>query len=431
MNESFFVQFADWFKSIAKTIDERVNGSKTALSYMYKDMLTEELSVDLKWSTLTINSNIVAADVVALDSALSLKKRDSIGTASGDIPKLGMKMQMTEKNLSDVDILRSRNVETKVLIDKIFNDEVRCIMGVHEKLEFMFLQGLSTGVTLIDDDNNVGIGIRVDFGYKGSNKFGATAAWSDTANARPIDDLKRIIKQAKTVGNTPRVIMMDDSTFGYLAENQQTREQYAFTQNFVGTQIPVPDLEQVNSMLTRKLKLSIVIVDRTVTVEKNGAKTILTPWDSGKVVFLESTNVGKLMYGILAEETRKSKAALYTKSGSFILVKKWSNDEPFAEFTSSQAIAVPVINNVDSIYILDTEEADATEDAQTEGDANFSYGGANYTKQSVVDGINAARAVDTTVPAASIAQADSTLAKKINALSEAGIALLEAELISA
>ena len=39
MNESFFTQFADWFKSIAKTIEERVNGKKTAQTYMYKDML--------------------------------------------------------------------------------------------------------------------------------------------------------------------------------------------------------------------------------------------------------------------------------------------------------------------------------------------------------------------------------------------------------
>lgn len=431
MNESFFTQFADWFKSIAKTIEERVNGKKTAQTYMYKDMLSEELSADLKWNSLTVNSNIVAADVVSLDSSLPLKKRDSLSTASGDIPKMGMKMQMTEKNMSDIDVLKARNVETKVLIDKIFNDEVRCIMGIHEKLEFMFLQGLSSGVTVIEDENNSGIGVRVDYGYLGSNKFGATTKWSDTANAKPIDDIKRIIKEAKASGDVPRVLMMDDSTFGYLAENQQTREQYAFTQNFVGTQIPVPDLEQVNALMQRRYKLTIVIVDRTVTIEKNGKKTVLTPWDAGKVIFLESPRVGKLMYGILAEESRKSKAAIYTKSGSFTLVKKWSSEEPFAEYTSSQALVVPVIDNVSSVYSLDSEEAVSSEDTQTEGDANFSYESSNYTKASVVAGINAARAVDTTIPAATIAQADSTLSKKIDKLSEEGIGLFEAELISA
>lgn len=433
MNESFYIQFKDWFTKIAKTIEERVNGKKTALTYMYKDMLTEELSADLKWNTLTVNSNVVAADVVSLDSSLPLKKRDSIGTASGTIPKMGMKMQMTEKQMSDIDVLKARNVDTSVLIDKIFNDEVRCIMGIHEKLEFMFLQALSSGVTIIDDDNNVGTGIRVDFGYKAANKFGVTAKWSDIANAKPIDDIKRLIKEAKATGDVLSVMMMDESTFDNLASNQQTREQYAFSQNFVGTQIPVPDLEQVNTMLQKRYKLAIIIVDRTVTVERNGAKTVLTPWEANKVIFLPSAkNVGKLQYGILAEETRKTKTATYEKSGSYILVKKWSMDEPFAEYTSSQALVIPTIDNVSSIYSLDSEEAEAAEDAgaQTEADAFYIYKTVSYTLQSVVDGINAARFVDTTVAAATITNKDTTLAKKIDSLSEEGVELFEAELIA-
>jgi hypothetical protein len=431
MNESFFVQFKDWFKQIAKTVEERVNGKKTALTYMYKDMLTEELSADLKWNTLTINSNIVAADVVSLDSSLPLKKRDSFGAASGDVPKLGMKMQMTEKNMSDIDVLKARNAETSILVDKIFNDQVKCIMGVHEKLEFMFLQSLSSGVTVIDDDNNVGTGIRIDFGYKPANKFGATTVWSDVANATPIDDIKRVVKEAKASGDQPRFLMMDESTFDNLAANQQTREQFAFMQNFVGTQIPVPDLEQVNSMMQRRYRLTIVIVDRTVTIERDGVRTILTPWEANKIVLLESLNVGKLVYGILAEETRKTKTALYEKSGSFILLKKWSSDEPFAEFTSSQALAVPVIDSVSSIYTIDTEEATDSDDAlQTEGDGFYFYNAVSYTLQSVVDGINAARAVDTTIAAATITQKDTTLAKKIDSLSEEGITLFEAELVT-
>lgn len=431
MNESFFVQFKDWFQKLAKTIEERVNGKKTALTYMYRDMLTEELSADLKWHTLTVNTNIVAADVVSLDSSLPLKKRDSFGTASGNVPKLGMKMQMTEKNMSDIDVLKARNVETSVLVDKIFQDQVKCIMGIHEKLEYMFLQSLSSGVTVIDDDNNVGTGVRIDFGYDAANKFGATTVWSDVANANPIDDIKRIVKEAKAVGDRPAYLLMNESTFDNLAANQQTREQFAFMQNFVGTQIPVPDLEQVNSMMQRRYGLTIIIIDRTVTVERDGVRTTLTPWEANKVIFLESLNVGKLVYGILAEETRKSKAAMYEKSGSFILLKKWSMEEPFAEYTSSQALVVPVIDNVSSIYSLDTEEATDSDDAlQTESDGFYIYNATSYTLQSVVDGINAARAVDTTIAAATINQKDTTLAKKIDSLSEEGIGLFEAELVA-
>lgn len=422
MNESLFVQFIAYFKAIAKTIEVKVNGKKTELTYLYKEMLTEELSVDLQWKSLTVNSNIVAADIVALDSALPLKKRDSFGTATGDIPKAGMKYQLTEKQMTDIDALKARNVETSVLVDKIFQDEVKCVMGIHEKMEFIFLQGLSTGVGLVEDENNVGTGVRVDYGYLNANKYGASVIWSDT-NSKPIDDIKRITKIAKSKGDPIKLLMMSDTTFDKFAENQQTRENYAFSQNFVGTAIPVPDIEQVNSMLQRKFGLTIIIVDRTITTERDGVRTIHTPWAVDNVIFLTSPKVGKLAYGILAEETRKSPKVMYEKSGSFILVKKWSTEEPFAEFTSSQALCLPVINNVSSIYLLNVEEAAI--DTQTEADANFDYNGESYTRTSVIAAINLATGKTT----AKTSNTDATLLKYVNELSEEQILVFEANIV--
>lgn len=422
MNQSLFVQFLAYFKAIAKTIEEKVNGKKTELTYLYKEMLTEELSVDLQWKSLTVNSNIVAADIVALDSSLPLKKRDSFGTASGDIPKLGMKLQLSEKQMSDIDVLKARNVETSVLVDKIFQDQVKATMGIHEKLEFIFLQGLSTGVGLVEDENNVGTGIRVDYGYLASNKFGASLPWSD-ANAKPIDDIKRVIKEARAKGDNIKVLMMSDVTFDKLAENAQTRENFAFSQNFVGANIPTPDLEQVNGLMQRKFGLTIVVVDRTVTTERDGVRTVHTPWATDNVIFLTSPKVGKLAYGILAEETRKSPKVMYEKSGSFILLKKWSTEEPFAEFTSSQCLALPVINNVSSIYLLNCEEA--VVDAQTEGDADFSYNETDYTRTSVIAAINLATGKTT----AKSTNTDAKLLEYINKLSDEQILVFEANII--
>ncbi|MBS3993120.1 MAG: major capsid protein [Bacteroidetes bacterium] len=424
MEQSLFVQFAAFFKAIAKDLVERVNGKKTPLTYLHKEMLTKELSTDLKWQTLNVDGSVVSADVVAMDSALPLKKRDSFGTASGDIPKLGMKLSLNEKTMSDIDVLQARNVETKILVGKIFADTTKSLLGIYEKLEFMFLQGLSTGLTLVDDDTNVGSGIRVNYGYPAANKFGAVKPWSDSTS-KPIDDIKRIIKQAKSKGNVLSVLMMDEATFDNLAMNQQTREQYAFSQNFVGSQIPVPDIDQVNTMLQKRYKLSIIIVDRTVVTERDGVRTIQTPWAANTVVFLQNTKVGKLVYGILAEETRPNKSVMYEKADGFILLKKWHQSEPFAEFTSSQALALPVISNVDSIYLLDTEEAAV--DAQTEGDANFDYEGTSYTKQSVVDALKLAKPTSKLT----IASTDAKLLDAINALSEEQILVFEANIVEA
>jgi len=424
MNQSLFVQFLAYFKLLAKTIEEKVNGKKTELTYLHKEMLTEELSVDLQWKSLSVNSNIVAADIVALDSALPLKRRDSFGAASGDIPKVGMKLQLTEKQMTDLDVLKARNAETSVLVDKIFDDTKKATMGIHERNEFIFLQSLSTGIGLIENENNVGTGVRVDFGYKNANKFGASTIWSD-ANAKPIDDIKRIVKIAAAKGDMIKFLMMSDTTFDKLAENEQTRQNFAFSQNFSGdnANIPTPDLTQVNTLMQRKFGLTIIVVDRTVTTERDGVRTVQTPWAVNNVIFLTSNKVGKLAYGILAEETRKSPKVMYEKSGSYILLKKWSTEEPFAEFTSSQALVIPVINNVDSIYLLNCEEA--VTDAQTENDANFDYKEDSYTRTSVIAGINAA--VGKTK--AKSTNTDAKLLEYVNELSEEQILVFEATIV--
>lgn len=424
MEKSLFVKWAAYFTSIAKGFVELVNGSKTPQTYLHKEMLTQELSTDLEWKSLNVDGSIVSADVVAMDSALPLKKRDSISTASGTIPKLGMKLALSEKVMSDIDILTNRNAETKVLVQKMFSDSIKATVGIYEKLEFMFLQGLSTGVTAIDDDVNVGTGIRVEYGYLPANSFGASVPWSD-ADAKPLDDIKRVIKAAKTKGDTMTTLMMDDTTFEALAKNAQMRESFAFTLGYVGSQVPVPNFDQVNSVMKSNFKLNIIIVDRTVVTERDGKRTIHRPWMESRVVFLTNTKVGKLVYGTLAEDTRRSPDVMYEKLDNFILLKKWHEKEPFAEFTSSQALVIPVINNASSIYTLDSEEAST--DDQTEGDANFAYNGTDYTKVSVVSAIKLAKPSSKLT----VASKDETIQKSVNELSGDQIVIFEDNIIAA
>jgi hypothetical protein len=106
-------------------------------------------------------------------------------------------------------------------------------------------------------------------------------------------------------------------------------------------------------------------------------------------------------------------------------LKKWSSEEPFAEYTSSQALAIPVIDAVDSIYSLDSEEAAI--DAQTEGNSTFLYKTVSYTKASVADALKLA------YPATklTVASTDAKLLDAINKLSEEQILIFEANIVAA
>lgn len=418
MERSIFIKWVEkYFNPIVKKVVEKVNGTKNPLTYLHKSMLNRDYSTDLKWSSLSSNNTNVAADIVPLDSPVPLKRRDAISKASGDIPKLGMKLYLNERTMSDLNILQYRTGSENEIVKKLFRDTQKCIVGVNETLEYMFLQGLSSGVTSITDENNPGVAVRIDFGYKSSNKYGAELPWSNP-DAKPLDDIEKIQTAATANGDSIRYLMMDKQTFNVFKKNKQVKEEYAAFMDFSGQNIPTPNLDKVNQTLNANYGVEIQIVDRSVVFEKDGVRTAKKPWEQNMVVFLTDLQVGTLTYGQLAEELHPVAGVEYQKADEFILLSKYRKNDPLREFTSSQALALPVIDNVDSIYLLDSEEA--VIDEQTEGDETFSYDGDEYALQDVKDAL---LAVDGRFKVDGLT--DAQLLAKINNLNEEQIAIFE------
>lgn len=426
MEKSIFIHLKDWFGRIVGRLSVFTNGKleNEEQEYLHKKMLSEEHSADLKWGSSTYNGSIVKADIVAMDSELALKKQDSLSTASGDIPKQGMMFKLTEKQLSDIDTMIAKGFEMVNIVKKVFEQVKKSILGIHENNEYMFLQALSTGQTLLEDKDNVGLGIRVDFGFQDKRKHKASKPWSDPT-AKVVDDINRVLKAAKSEGISYKVIMLDDTTLGYLRENEQVKNHFAFVNGIVaeGGVVPTLSEEQLLNFISLNFKLKVITVDRTVISEKNGIRTTLTPWESGIITFLQSEKVGRLVYGTLAEETRKNPSISYQKAGSYIMVKKWSENKPFSEWTSSEALCLPVIDNGAFISLLDTKIANV-EDSQTEGDTNFAYDGKNYTKASVVAAIK----IVNPQSKVTVATTDAKLAEAINKFNEEQITVFEANI---
>lgn len=419
---SILIQYIAAFKAMMKAVELRVNGSKDPLQYTFTTELKKEFSADMTWNTGSIDNTVVTVDFVAMDSDLPLAKWDKLGVATGEVPKFGKKIVLSERLLSDIDNMIAKSADTATVAEKLFSGAVKLVSGVAETMQFRYDQALSSGVMFVDDDTNVGVGFRVNFRYLNGNKFGAVLPWSD-ANAKPLDDIKRVLKTAKAKGDAIAILKMDDSTFDNFARNTQVREHFAFYNNYVGAvqNVPSLDLEKVNLMLKNnsQFKVQIQIMDRTVTHERNGVRTTVPTWTPNKVVFLTSTKVGRLVWSKLAEATRPSKKVEYTFVDQYIMTKLWRDEEPFAENISVQGLALPIIDNTGSIYVLDAEEA--VTDAQTEGDANFSYKGTNYTKVSVVASYKLIKPNSTIT----VSTTDANIMSGVNKLSEEDILKFE------
>lgn len=362
MNPSLFIEYIDkYFRLVIGKITEKINGKKAEEQLLHKTMLTEEYSADLTWGSTELGSSIVAADVVSMGSSLPLKKRDKISNASGVIPKIGIKFRKGEKIISDINVMRARGADEQTIVGKIFDDAPKAIKGIDVRKEIMFQQALSTGETLVNDDENTGTGVRVRFGYKAENTFHATAAKWGAESAVPQDDVQQLFDKAEEDGNSIEVVMISKKYFNLFRHSKQGKLLAANFSKQVVTDVkllPVPSKETMLEALSDEYGATFRIVNSTFKVETpDGKRVSVKPWEEANVVGLPSENVGRLVYGTLAEETNPVAGVNYQKSGTHILVAKYSKTDPLEEYTTGQALAIPVIDGADSIYLL---HADST-----------------------------------------------------------------------
>ena len=353
MEKSLFISWVDkYFPGLTVRIVETLNGADRAASYLHRSMLRKEESVDGKYESISADNINVAADVVAMDSSLPLKARVAISSASGEIPKMGMELKLNENQLTALDTLVAKGASDSQIIAKLFADTPRCISGIYEQNEAIFLQGLSSGIALVEG-NNVGTGVRIDYGYKSANVTGVPVVWSNPA-ANTLTDISVKISFAAESGRTITNILMDRATLNRLKGSNEGKALYAASIGNFGS-AAIPTTNQFVAAFSDEYGAAINIVERSVTYEKNGIKTAVKPWALGAVIFLTSLEVGSLVWAKLAEMNHPDGNVTYSTVDDFILVSKYRLNRPsLAEFTSSQARVLPVIANVESIFVLNT-----------------------------------------------------------------------------
>ncbi|MBB6109718.1 hypothetical protein SAMN05421821_105136 [Mucilaginibacter lappiensis] len=355
METSAFVKWvAKYLPGVTIRIIKTLNDTSNPLPYLFKTLLKPQFSVDGKWEALIQENVLVSADYVAMDSSAPLKKRDSMGKASGEIPKMAMELWLNEKQLTDLDSLIAQNGSDAQIVAELFKDTKKTLGGAYELNEATFLEALSTGQAIVSDADNVGTGIRMDYGYLSENKFGVAKLLTDSTY-KYWDDVQKIVDKATLDGNAIQVAYTDGPTINLIAALDQTKQLYAFGQNFVGNNIPAPDIDQLNAFTKKRYGFVFAPVNRSIRKEKNGKRQTKKPWKAGSIVYTSAGQVGSLVYAKLAEQNHPVAGVTYELVDGYILISKYRKNEPaVSEYTKMQARVVPVISNVDEIYLQDT-----------------------------------------------------------------------------
>lgn len=389
-------QFVEYIRKIfprLQNVVDTVNGKRNGdnkRTYLHKSMLRKVYSADQKWSNAAVNTTYVAADMVSMNSPLPIKSRDAIAHANGSLPKIGMKKIMFESDINTVNIMKAQSAEWTNIANKLTSDPIACSVGIDEQNEANFLTGLSNGIVAVEDENNTGTALRINFGYLPENCFGV-----ETQNELTLDDIKRVLAYADNNGDTIITICIALSTYNKLRQTQGAKELVA---NYRGqtfdsnTKLPVPTASLFDEAFADDNNgVAFLKIDRSIISEKNGKRKPYKPWNQNKLIFLTTEEVGALVWGTLAEKTNPVEGVVYSTVDEYKLISRYRTTEPFTETTSGQALVLSVIENVDQIYSLDISEAQAVDtSAETSDstDVKITIWGNTYKKPEFVKEFN-------------------------------------------
>lgn len=423
MRQSLFAKYVAALMASLVTLIEKVNGKREAtLTYYHKNtsILKKVFSADGKWESTSVNTTYVAADFVSMDSPLPIKSRDSIATANGKLPKLGISKTLKESDIDALNTMEAQpgdaGVRARRIRKKLADDPVACNVGLDELLEYSFLFGLSHGYVAMPDEDHPNAMLRLNFGYFEKNTFGATKKGQIS-----LDDIKRVISAADEANDTIIKIWISKTDFDAL---RQTREAKELCANYRGqtytkdTELPVPTAKLFQEAFEDDTNVTFEIVNRSIQFEKDGRKKSVKPWAEHRLIFVCNEQIGSLVYGTLAEATNKVEGVLYQLIDDFKLISKYSLTNPLREMTGGQAKAACIIEDVDQIYVYDfnegtSEEVNATEEAKDSVDTKITVWGKTYTKSEVIASL---KAITGDRIAANIG--DEKLIEKINELSD-------------
>lgn len=406
MQESLFIQFimAIWPK-LSLYVTTKVNNGQ-AMTYLHKTMLTPVYSADQKWEGTSANTVYVAADMVAMDSPLPVKKRDSVSTSNGKLPKLGMEKKKGETDINTLNIMNAQYQalvasgnqvaaasQRQRIIQRFADDAVYCSVGIDEKNEANFLTALADGVMAVPDEENTGTALRVNFGY---DKFPQNHFGVEVLGHIGRDDIERVLQKANDDGVTITTIAIALSTYREMKKERWARELVADAKDITytdSTKLPIPNATQFDEAFATEFGgIQFLKIDRTVYFEKNGRRTPVKPFNADKMVFLSTTMVGSLVWGTLAEVTNPVTGVKYQVLDQYKLISEFSTTKPLIEHTTGEALVIPVIENVDQIYSIDKSnayEVDTDAEAGDSGDTYTTIGGKKFIKSEAIAGLKA------------------------------------------
>lgn len=368
-------------RSLIRQVNQKNMGARLNTRYVREMVFPNFFGVkrvsSLNWRTLVGEKGApVVADVISFDASAPFKTREVIGKLSGDIPKTSVKRAMNESEYNEY--LRLQNdckgdADQLELLNLAFKDQDFVYNAVRARFEWWCMQLMSKGGFTLNASNNNGI-VTAEFvgcGMPKDNRIVSSADWANVNTADGLQDIADVIAKASKMGVNIRYVVMHAADFTLLKKQKATIDTIKGWVNQSAKLVLTKKV--INEYLSeQEIPVQIVVVNPAVRIEdaSHRRKTVC-PWERKRITFLEDLKVGDIQHGPIAAENSESvtKKALMVKK-DFTLITKWSELEPFKEFTKAEANAFPVVNDPEAMFILKADGQAWPLNEDTEGTDN-------------------------------------------------------------
>lgn len=304
-----------------------------------------------------------AASVVDRDAGTPLRSRQGLEKIQGDIPAIKEMFKMKESDYRDWMTMQAIGVDDQTkktqLLDFMFNDVKKVGDSAHKRLDMFCLEAVSTGKISLSIDNNADglvLSNPVDLLMPSTNKIDSAVSWATSASATPISDIEGVVLSAANRGISFEKMLMSKSLFLKFKKAKEVVD--TMTAYFYGTKpgsgfnpSAVTTLDNINEFLMANQLPMIELVDMPVGVEKDGVISTIRPFNENNVSFIPTGPLGEIKNAIAIEQIKPVGDVAYA-SFDRAWISKWSENEPFGEWTKVELNAFPAFTAIDSVYIL-------------------------------------------------------------------------------
>ena len=352
--------FEKYTRQLQVLVDTNIDKFKVPFFPKYFGMGTPQVS--LTYATVIGKARIeAAASVVAHGSEAPLRGRPGIQKLEGEIAALKVKRKMDEQDWREYEVMRALNTADEVkkaqIIRYIWNDVQYVIDSVTSRLDIMVAQALSTGKIPIDINTNpdgvvpgtINLLVPTAHNKTGTAAFGWTLSgrkWGNAGSATPISDIRKLTQDVwKGEGIIYDKVLMTPTKWW---EMQKTTE---VTKTFDG----LTSLDNFNSFMQAQQLPVVELVNVHAKIEKDGKLASVNTWEDDKyITFVPDGQLGVIHNALSVEQISPVQGVDYAVSNN-ILVSKWSQTEPFGEFTRGELAAFPGLEVADTMYIVKVE----------------------------------------------------------------------------